>query len=198
MVSSPVGLKKDAIYLFEVNGFDAISNGFEERGNTKVASPAKDALGRTNDEGQGILGKSVVTKACTIELAEDEGFHVVWGELRHDDGISDTAFYVVVDGKGKSGKKRGLADEDKVVIFGKVFKEEPKLAKGMNVHEVGVIDEGNKHLAQMIQTKGLINKTALTAKALALDIGLKSFAKDAKGGEVGMEGSIDDGRDDSL
>ena len=63
---------------------------------------------------------------------------------------------------------------------------------------MGVVDEGGKHFAQMIQTKGLIDKAALAAKTLTLDIDLKSLAKDAKGGEVGVEGSIDDRSDDSL
>jgi hypothetical protein len=120
-----MGLKEDGIYLLKVNGFDAIAHSFEERSKTKVASLAKDAFGRTNNEGEGILGERVVTKASTIELAEDKGFHVFRGELWHEDGVSNAAFNVLVNRKGESGKKRRLTNEDEIVVFGEVFEKEP-------------------------------------------------------------------------
>ena len=76
-----MGLEEDAVDLGEVDGLDAIADGFEERAEAEVSDASEDAFGGACDEGEGVVGEDGVGESGAIELGADEGEDVVGGRL---------------------------------------------------------------------------------------------------------------------
>jgi len=111
-----------------------------------IAGLAQDAVGGADDEVDGRSGESVVAKSDAVEFAPDKVAQSVGAEAFGDDGVSDTAFDVLIDAEVEGGEKTGLADEDEVVVFGELFEEQPQLAEVGHVHEVGVVEDSGQDL----------------------------------------------------
>ena len=81
-----MGLEEDAVDLGEVDGLDAIADGFEERAEAEVSDASEDAFGGACDEGEGVVGEDGVGESGAIELGTDEGEDVVGGEPSEEPG----------------------------------------------------------------------------------------------------------------
>ncbi len=57
---TPVGLEEDAVDLLEIDGLDAIADGLDESAEAEVADATEDALGGTDDKGEGFGGEDGV------------------------------------------------------------------------------------------------------------------------------------------
>lgn len=114
----PMGLDEDAVDGIDADGLVGVADRLEHAGETEIAGPAQNAVGRADDQFESRLGKSVVPETYAIELAMNEGAHVIGIEPFGDDGVSDPALNVLVDGEGQVTQQGRLADEDEVVILG--------------------------------------------------------------------------------
>ena len=45
-------------------------------------------------------------------------------------------------------------EEDEVVILGEVLEEQAQLAQAFDVHEVGVVDDGDEHFSGAMEAEG--------------------------------------------
>ena len=70
-VVPPVGLHEDGVDLFEIDGFGAATNGFNEGADAEVFNGTQGAFGNTEDEGGGILGEGAVRESGAVELGVD-------------------------------------------------------------------------------------------------------------------------------
>src|SRR5262249_4595155 len=79
------------------------------------------------------------------------------------------------------GQQIGPADEDEVVVLGKVFEEQPQLAQIGQVHEVGVVEDGGQGLAGMVEAEGLFDEAALAFEGGAFELDAEGVAEDLDG-----------------
>jgi len=193
-----VGLKQDAVDLFEVGGFGAVADSFEEAGQGDVPGAADEALGGSDDEIERLGGECLVGEADLVELAEDEVADLIGIEFGQEDRVGDAAFDVVVDGEVDFGQEGGLADENQIVIFGEVFEQKAEFAKAVDVHEVGVVDDGSDHFVEVVETEGFLDEAFFASEVAAVEIDLESLAEDAQGVEVGVKCAVDDGNDEAF
>ena len=84
------------------------------------------------------------------------------------------------------------------MVLGKVLEEQADLAQGGDVHQVGVVDDGGEHLAGGVQATRFGDETPLAAHVVPLGFDLKRLAQDTERGVVGVQGAIDDRRDEAL
>ncbi len=121
---APVGLKQDAVDLFEVDGFDAVAHGLEHGAEAEIFGPAQDSLGRADDEGERVVGEGGMSEGDLVELGADEVDEAVGGEFLHQGRVGDAVLDVLVDGQGEAAEQLGLCDEDEAVVFGEIFEEQ--------------------------------------------------------------------------
>lgn len=93
-----------------------------------------------------------------VELVEDELFNGLWTEAWKDGGVSDAGTDFLVDGEGQRLQERGLADEHEVVGAGKVLAEQAQFAQAVRRHEVGIVNDGDEHLAGAVDAEGLLHQ----------------------------------------
>ncbi len=74
-----MGLHKDGVDLFEIDGFGAVSYGFEQCAEAEVFYGAQSTFRGADDECGGVFGEGVVRKSDTIQLTVDEGNQVTGG-----------------------------------------------------------------------------------------------------------------------
>ena len=189
----PVGLQEDAVDVVDVDGFVGAADGLDHAADAEVAGLAQDAVGAADDEIDGGAGEGVVSESDAVEFAEDEVAHVVGMEPLGDDGVGDAALDVVVDAEVERGEKAGPADQDEVVVLGKVLEEEPQLAEVGQVHEVGVVEDGGQGLAGVVEGEGLFDKAAFAFEGVAFELDAKGAAEDFDGVGVGVQGAGDRG-----
>ena len=72
MMFSPVGLHEDAIDVLECDGPALLADGLDEGAEAEVASASDEAIARSDDECQGLIGEGVVCQSNAIELIKDE------------------------------------------------------------------------------------------------------------------------------
>lgn len=121
MAVTPVGLEKDGVDLFGVDGFGLVPYGFDHGADAEVFDGSQDAFAAADDEVDGGFGVSVMREANVVELALDEVGEGVRTEPFNGGRVGDASADVVVDAKPQSGVEGGLAEEDEVVVLGKVF-----------------------------------------------------------------------------
>jgi hypothetical protein len=95
-------------------------------------------------------------------------------------------------------EQRGLAQEHEVVGAGKVLTEQAQLAQAIGRHEVGVVNDGHEHFTGAINAEGFLDQKPFAVVVAALELDLKSFAEDAQGVVVGVEGTVDDRGDHAF
>jgi hypothetical protein len=195
---SPMRLKEYAIDLLEVDGLGSVAHGLDEGGYGEISSATKDSVARTSDEAKGVVGEGVVTEGDAVKLVENELDDVVRGEFVEDNGVGDATTEVVVDGERKLLKEFGLSEENEIVVFGKVLKNEPEFAKGVDLHEVGVINDGSEHFASLIDFVGFFNKPGFALEVSAVGRNAESLAENAQDRMVGVERTVDDGSEKGL
>jgi len=170
-----VGLKEDAVDLFEADDVFAVADGFEYGGEAEVAQTAQDALGGTNHEGDGILVEDVVAEPDEVELGVKEGAHIFGVKAGNLNGIGDAALDVLVDGEVQFVDELGLGEEDKVVVLGKIFDQEPEFAQAFDVHEMGVVNDGDEHFALAVDLPSRLDEEFFAGGITA--IALNNIAK---------------------
>lgn len=65
-------------------------------------------------------------------------------------------------------------------------------------YEVGVVDDGDEHIADAMDFESFLDQEPFAAVVASFELDLESFAEDAQGVGVSMEGAIDDGCDHSF
>ena len=118
---TPVGLHEDGVDLFEIDGFCAVTDGFEQGAEAEVFHGAQGSFRGPYDECGGVLGKGAVRESDTIQLAVDEVLKCGGCEGVDAGGVGDSVFDVAVVAELEGGVELGLAEEDEVVVFGEVF-----------------------------------------------------------------------------
>ena len=86
-----------------------------------------------------------------------------------------------------------LADEDQVVRAGKVLAEEAQFAQTDGWHEVGIVNDGDKHLAGAMDAEGLLDQQPFTVMVAPGELDLEGFAQDAERVVIGVQGAVDHG-----
>ena len=66
-VVPPVGMHEDGVDLFEVDGFGAIPEGFDEAADAEVFNGTQGAFGDAEDESGDILGEGAVRESGAVE-----------------------------------------------------------------------------------------------------------------------------------
>jgi len=193
MVFSPVGLNEDAVDLLEIDGAGLVAHGFDEGTNGEIAGAAEDSVPGAHDESESFGSERVVAKAAAVELIEEEGFDGLGGKPWHEGGEGDAGFDFLVDRKAQGLEQRGLAKEQEVVSAGEVLKEQAEFSQTVGRHEVGIVDDGNKHFAGTVETEGMSHELAFALVVVTMEVDFKSRAEDAKRVVVGVKGAVDDG-----
>ena len=67
-----MGLHEDAVDLLQIDDAGLIADGLDERAKAEIFGATQQALARTHDEGERVLGEGVVPKARAVELGEDK------------------------------------------------------------------------------------------------------------------------------
>jgi hypothetical protein len=189
----PVGLHEDAVDVVDVDGLVGGADGLDQAADAEVAGLAQDAVGGADDEVDGGLREGVVSESGAVEFAQNKIPHGIGAEAFGDDRVGDAALDVVIDAEVEVGEQAGPADEDEVVILGKILEEKPQLAEVGEVHEVGVVEDGGEALAGVIETEGLFDKLALALEGGAFEVDLEGLAEDFDGVGVGVQGAGDGG-----
>lgn len=103
LVMTPVGLEEDGVDLGEVDGFGAISDGFDHGADAEVFDGTEGAFGTACDEVGGGFGEGGVRESDAFELVVDVGGEVGGGELFEFGAIGDTGFEVLVGAELEGG-----------------------------------------------------------------------------------------------
>jgi len=186
MVFSPVGLKEDAVDLFEADNMFAVTDGFEHGGEAEVAQAAQDTLGGADHEGDSVLAEDIVAEPDEVELGVEEGPHVFGVEAGDLDGIGDAALDILVDGEVQFMDELGLGEEDEVVVLGEVLEEEAQFAQALDVHEVGVVNDGDEHLALAVDLPSRLDEEFFAGGIAAIGLNVEGLAEDVQGVVVGV------------
>lgn len=117
-------LHQDAVDVVDVDGSVLRADGFDQASHGVVSGLAEDAVGGTDDEVEGVGRKGVMTKSGAVELTQQEVAHQIGPEAFGDDRIGDAAFDVLVDAQIHRGEQGGSADEDEVVVLGKILEQQ--------------------------------------------------------------------------
>lgn len=120
---TPVGLEEDGVDLGEIDGFGAVSDGFDHGANAEVFDGSQGAFGAACDEVGGGIGEGGVREADAFELVVDVAGEVGGGEGFEFGAVGDSGFEVLIGPELQGGVEEGLADEDEVVVFWEVFEE---------------------------------------------------------------------------
>jgi hypothetical protein len=177
----PMGLHEDAVDVVDVDGSVSGADGFDEATDAEVAGLAQNAVGGTNDQVNGRLGEGVVSEPGPVEFANEEAAHVVGIEPFGDDGVGDAAFDVLVDAEVEIGEQAGMANEDEVVVLGEVLEEQTQLAEVVEVHEVGVVEDGGDRLAGVVEAEGLFDEPAFALEGGSFEFDAEGVAEDFDG-----------------
>ena len=191
-------LEQDAVDLFEIDAFGLIAHGFQETGEAKVAGATQEAIGGADDEGESFLGKSVVGETDGVELTEDEVMDLVGVEPGDDDRKGDAGLDVLVDAEVEIGQEGRLANQNQVVIFGEVFQQQPQLAQAGHLQEMGVVDDGGDHEAEVVEAESLFDEPLFAGEIAAVNFETEGLAQDAQGIAVSVQGAGDGGGDEAL
>jgi len=71
--------------------------------------------------------------------------------------FNDAGADFLVDGQGEGLEERRLSDEDQVMGRREIFAEQTEFAKRLGGHEMGIINDGDEHLAGAMDFKGFLN-----------------------------------------
>lgn len=120
-VVPPVRLHEHGIDLLEVDDFGLVANGFYHGSDTEVFDRSQRALGKSENEIDRLVSERLVREASEVKLVVDERGER--GRCQGIDfgGVGDTAFEILLGTELQGGIERWLADEDKVVVFRKIF-----------------------------------------------------------------------------
>jgi hypothetical protein len=120
-------LEKNAVDLFEIDCASVVADSLDQGGKAKIASVSQDALGCTDDESEGLVGKSGVWQRDAIELAANEFTHVIGGELWNEDRIGHAAADILIRHERERSQQARLGNEDEVVILWKIIEEQAQV-----------------------------------------------------------------------
>ena len=190
----PVRLQQHAIDHVDVDRrASGRADRFEHRGQAQIATATQHAVGRADDQLGRSGGERVVRQPDAIQLALDELTHRVIVQTPGDDRVGHAAFDVLVDRQIQVRQQFDLADQNQVVVLGKIFQQQPQLAKVFHLHQMGVVDDGDQHLAAAIETEGLLDQFAFAFERGAFELDLERFAEDLHRVGVGVQCASDRG-----
>ena len=108
-VVAPVRLHEHGVDLLEIDGFDAISNGFDEGTGAEVSNGTQDAFGDAQHEVEGFVGEGVMRQTGEVQLGVDVGCQCIRGEGVEPGGVCDAALEVTVEAELEGGVEGGLS-----------------------------------------------------------------------------------------
>ena len=192
---TPVGLEEDGVDLGEIDGFGAVSDGFDHGANTEVFDRSQGAFGASCDEVGGGIGEGGVREADAFELVVDVGGEVGGGEGFEFGTVGDPGFEVLIGPELQGGVEEGLADEDEVVVFWEIFEEEAEFAEGFDGDEVGVVYDWNDEFSFGVEVTCFGDEACFAFVIGTVAFKVEGLAKEAQDVAPGVKGSVDDGGD---
>ncbi len=165
MILPPVRLNQDTINQVDIDISSLRSEPFKKTRHAEVPRPPQDALGRTHNQINRLLGERVVPESCPIELGENESMRVVGIHTTHDVRVCDSASYVLVDRKSYVVHQRRLSDENDVVVLRKIFEQQSQLSECLHLKKVCIVDNDNETLALTVEAECLLNETSFTLES---------------------------------
>ena len=112
-----------------------------------------------------------------------------------DHRIGHSALEILIHGQIQIGEQLDLADQDQVVVLGKVLQQQAEFAQVVHVHQVGVVDDRHQHFAGVIEMEGLLDQSAFALEGGTFELDAKRFAEDLDRVGVGVQGSRDRGHE---
>ena len=91
--------------------------------------------------------------------------------------VGDAAFDILIDSQVETRQQLDLANQDQVMVLGKILQQEPQLAKGFHLHQMSVVDDGDQHLAAPIETERFLDQFAFALERRTLELDPKRFAQ---------------------
>lgn len=82
-----------------------------------------------------------------------------------------------------------MTDEDEIVILGEVLEEQTQLAQVVEVHEVGVVEDGRDRLAGVVEAESLFDEPAFALEGGSFEFDAESVAEDFDGVGVSVQRS---------
>jgi len=119
-----MGLQEDLVDMVSLDNSFLVMRGFHEGRDTDVSAAAQNAVAGANDEIKGLRAEGAMGKAAGVELAEDIGSNLFRVKARENDRVGDPGFDFLVNGKVECCQKRGKPNENEIVVFREVLKEE--------------------------------------------------------------------------
>jgi len=177
---TPVRLDEDGVNLLKVDGFGAISDGFDHGADAEVFDGSEGAFGTAGDEVGGGFGEGAVRETNTFELVVDVGGEVCGGELFEFCGVGDPRFYVLVGTELEGGVEGWLPDEDEVMVFGEVFEEEAEFAEGFDRDEVGVVDDGDENFPSGVEVSCFFDESGFAFVVVAVAVEVEGLAEETE------------------
>ncbi len=98
----------------------------------------------------------------------------------------------------EGGVEGGLANEDKVVVVGKIFEEETEFSQCFNRDEVGVVDDRNDVAGLRMEVSGFGDEAGFAAVVAAAAFEVEGLAEEAQDVVPGVQGAVDNGGDPVL
>jgi hypothetical protein len=130
-----------------------------------------------------------MTQPDGVALGIEEGFHILGIQAWHLDGIGDAALDVLIDGQVQLVHELRLGEEDEVVVFREVLEKEAQLPETLDIHEMGVVNDGGEHLTLLIDLPGGFDEEFLAGGIPAEGLDLESLAEDMQGIGVSVQGA---------
>jgi hypothetical protein len=100
---TPVGLEEDGVDLGKIDGFGAVSDGFDHGTYAEVFDGSEGAFGAACDEVGGGFGEGGVREADAFDLVVDVGGEVGGGEGFEFGAVGDAGFEVLVGSELEGG-----------------------------------------------------------------------------------------------
>ena len=67
------------------------------------------------------------------------------------------------------------------------FQQQPQFTQAVHFHEMGVVNDGGNHDAEMVEAERFLDETFFAGEVTAIDFQAKGVAQDAQGVAIGVE-----------
>jgi len=105
-----------------------------------------------------------VSQAGAVQLSQDELLNGFRSQAGQNHRVGDAGADFLVDGQGEGLQERGLSDQNQIVRMWKVFAKQAEFAQTLRGHEMGVVDDGDEHLARAMDFEGFLDEEASRTK----------------------------------
>ena len=149
-VVPPVWLHEHGVDLLGVDDLCLVANGLDHAAETQVFDGSQNTLGAAGYEMNGGVGEGGVSQSEQIELPVDKGGDRRIGQGRKRRGVGDAAADVFVDPELQGGVECVVAEQNQVVVFGKILEQKSQFSQGLHGYEMGVVDDGDDEFSFVV------------------------------------------------